>query len=176
MRHQWHQSWAGHNLRSSTAPSCPGLSWKLSSWESLHLPTSKFWPGGKLGDLVYKLSFLSPGKANNTKSFQRVVLTLWHPASHHSSFNFAIPSYFPSFLRSPQWAAPCGSCFQAILAPSVTSVRNSWPTAPEVLMGKSSSQHTFHNWIHWVHWLLNFNPGQVTQALRSAQLVRRWYW
>lgn len=119
LRHQGDQSWAGHSLRSNTAPS-----WKLRSCREEHPGQSP--PShlqvlcGKPGELVYKLSFLSPGKANNTKSFQRDVLTLQHPACHHSNFYFAILSYFPSFLRSLQWAAPCGSCFEVSLAPSAT--------------------------------------------------------
>lgn len=107
VRHQWHQSWAGHSPRSKTAPSWKLRSHRKSTQDSLHLAISKFWPGGKLGELVYKLSFLSPGKANNTKSFQRDVLTLQHPASHHSSFYFAIPSYFPCTLWLLPASKPC---------------------------------------------------------------------
>lgn len=106
VRHQWHQSWAGHSLRSHTAPS-----WKLRCHREEHpgqspppqLQALARWEAWGAG--LWALHFISKKDKQHQILPEDVLIT----PSHHSSFYFS--SYFPSFLRSPQWVACWGSCF-----------------------------------------------------------------
>lgn len=120
VRHQWHQSWAGHSLRSNTAPS-----WKLRSHRKEHpgqspppqLQVLARWEAWGAG--LWALPFISK------KDKQHQILP--EGCSHNTQppFQLLLLILFSQLFKKPPVSCMLGLLLPLEVAPSATSVRNS---------------------------------------------------